>query len=224
MKFDIIEFENTLEKLGYDKAFLSYKNINKAVADDFKSEPWNLLPQEVRTTYRDHFNYFKEMEEKDRKLLLGLTNIPIVHHTVNIEKHEKILSKIETFLPFVHIHGNVSCGKTEAVCAFVVKYYKEVKSLYYLANDFQFDCDNAVAVRDRFLYDVAFESDLLIIDDLGTENAKYGRNFVIDIIKKRLDNKKPTITCSNIAFPVFKEKYEVYSKKIEKEFVKIIMG
>ena len=62
--------------------------------------------------------------------------------------------------------------------------------------------------RVRFLFDLIYDCDLLIIDDLGTEfNTQYTQAAFFDILNTRINEGKKTIISTNLSFEELRDMY-----------------
>lgn len=103
----------------------------------------------------------------------------------------------KTFLSSIIAKNVINMGKT-------VKYVRATK-LFATYDDYKFKDYSLKSEIDDF-----YNCDLLVIDDLGTENInKNGIAFLFDLINDRLINEKKIIINTNIPISSFSEEYTV---------------
>ncbi|MBO5850837.1 MAG: ATP-binding protein [Clostridia bacterium] len=134
-----------------------------------------------------------------------------------IEKQKILLEKYSANFPKVNVKnfvllGNVGTGKTFlSKCVYTEVLKKGFNALFLTATELNnvFLKMHLGEVDRTVISDVLSNSDLLIIDDLGTE-PKYNNvtvEFLLSLISDRLDKNKPFIITTNLSLSEIKAKY-----------------
>ena len=111
----------------------------------------------------------------------------------------------------IYLMGSVGVGKTTLALSIANEVLSSLHSVYYAT---AFDFSKLVIDKqfnrlvDEYNYYNMLDSDLLIIDDLGTE----GQNSIaienlFAIIDSRINNNKKTIICTNLSLEQFAKRY-----------------
>ena len=156
----------------------------------------------------DEFNlkYYSDKENKD-----GATARKTVSMAVECAK--KFCREFENVNYNLFFYGNTGLGKTflsSIIAKNVINMGKTVKyvratKLFATYDDYKFKDYSLKSEIDEF-----YNCDLLVIDDLGTENInKNGISFLFDLINDRLINEKKIIINTNIPIKSFSEEYTV---------------
>lgn len=114
----------------------------------------------------------------------------------------------------LYFYGKSGTGKTFMATCIANELVKQGKTVMYqsayklfqMLEDYKFAKIN----RDLYIneYDSVYNSDLLIIDDLGTEfSTSYTCSVFFDILNTRLINKKSTVISTNLSVNNLAEKY-----------------
>lgn len=119
----------------------------------------------------------------------------------------------------LYIYGDVGRGKTFLINAIAKELLDRNFSVVYMTATklFSFMNDYLYAFSERkeelkSQYDLIFKSDLLIIDDLGSENGRNSNESnLFDIVNERIINKKSIIFSSNYSED---ELREIYGERI----------
>ncbi len=136
---------------------------------------------------------------------------------------EKYLSDAKTFVKNVNdeqyksmiFYGKTGLGKSflsSAIAKEVMKtgfisVYYSIHELIYVMENVTFIQENRQDFKEE--YERLFTSDLLIIDDLGTEvTNSFIKSFLFDIINRRTENSKKMIISTNLSIIKLKEIYE----------------
>lgn len=163
--------------------------------------------------------YSKETDPK-----LGVSQYEIMHSVRN-----ECISFCELFKKAggnLYFYGNSGTGKTFMTKCIVNKLLSQGVNIVYRSayGFFQFMEDYKFGRTDREAfqaeYNSVYDSDLLIIDDLGTEFiTSYTCSVFFDVLNTRLGNKKSTIISSNLNIKNLAERYtERVSSRIIGEF------
>ena len=114
----------------------------------------------------------------------------------------------------IYIYGDVGLGKTFLCNSIAKELLDRGFTVFYVTAIELFDIiSQRIRLRDsaddiQKLYDFIYNSELLIIDDLGTEtNNSFIQSNLFDIINRRLLLKKSTIISSNMDIKDLKEHY-----------------
>lgn len=134
----------------------------------------------------------------------------------------------------LYIYGPVGTGKTYLLNSIAKVVMDDGKSVIYLPESdlvsnilehrFAFS-ENKRLLRDKI--DMIYEADLLIIDDLGTNNTnEVAISAIFEVINKRLVNKLPVIISSNLEPDDLKDFYDarIYSRIVGNYFFKRLYG
>lgn len=134
----------------------------------------------------------------------------------------------------LYIYGPVGTGKTYLLNSIAKIVMDDGKSVIYLPESdlvsnilehrFAFS-ENKRLLRDKI--DMIYEADLLIIDDLGTNNTnEVAISAIFEVINKRLVNKLPVIISSNLEPDDLKDFYDarIYSRIVGNYFFKRLYG
>ena len=114
----------------------------------------------------------------------------------------------------LYFYGASGTGKTfmtNCIANFLIRngnsvIYQSAYKLFQFMEDYKFGRINAETVSGK--HDSIYNSDLLIIDDLGTEfMTAYTCSVLFDILNTRLCNGKSTIISTNLSVGKLKEKY-----------------
>lgn len=114
----------------------------------------------------------------------------------------------------LYFYGASGTGKTfmtNCIANFLIRngnsvIYQSAYKLFQFMEDYKFGRINAESVSGK--HDSIYNSDLLIIDDLGTEfMTAYTCSVLFDILNTRLCNGKSTIISTNLSVGKLKEKY-----------------
>lgn len=134
----------------------------------------------------------------------------------------------------LYIFGDVGRGKTFLINSIAKEILDRNYSVLYLTATklFSFMNDYLYAFSERKeelkeRYDLIFESDLLIIDDLGSENDRNSNETnLFEIVNDRMINKKPIIFSSNYSEDELMEFYgdRIFSRIIGSSHVMEIFG
>ncbi|MDU5913472.1 MAG: ATP-binding protein [Anaerococcus vaginalis] len=134
----------------------------------------------------------------------------------------------------LYIFGDVGRGKTFLINSIAKEILDKNYSVLYLTATklFSFMNDYLYAFSERKeelkgMYDLIFESDLLIIDDLGSENDRNSNESnLFEIVNNRIINKKPIIFSSNYSEDELMEFYgdRIFSRIIGSSDVMEIFG
>lgn len=134
----------------------------------------------------------------------------------------------------LYIFGDVGRGKTFLINSIAKEILDRNYSVIYLTATklFSFMNDYLYAFSERKeelkeRYDLIFESDLLIIDDLGSENDRNSNESnLFEIVNDRMINKKPIIFSSNYSEDELMEFYgdRIFSRIIGSSHVMEIFG
>lgn len=134
----------------------------------------------------------------------------------------------------LYIFGDVGRGKTFLINSIAKEILDRNYSVLYLTATklFSFMNDYLYAFSERKeelkeRYDLIFESDLLIIDDLGSENDRNSNETnLFEIVNDRMINKKPIIFSSNYSEDELMEFYgdRIFSRIIGSSEVMEIFG
>lgn len=134
----------------------------------------------------------------------------------------------------LYIFGDVGRGKTFLINSIAKEILDRNYSVIYLTATklFSFMNDYLYAFSERKeelkeRYDLIFESDLLIIDDLGSENDRNSNESnLFEIVNDRMINKKPIIFSSNYSEDELMEFYgdRIFSRIIGSSDVMEIFG
>lgn len=134
----------------------------------------------------------------------------------------------------LYIFGDVGRGKTFLINSIAKEILDKNYSVLYLTATklFSFMNDYLYAFSERKeelkeKYDLIFDSDLLIIDDLGSENDRNSNESnLFEIINDRIINKKPMIFSSNYSEDELMEFYgdRIFSRIIGSSHVMEIFG
>lgn len=134
----------------------------------------------------------------------------------------------------LYIFGDVGRGKTFLINSIAKEILDRNYSVLYLTATklFSFMNDYLYAFSERKeelkeRYDLIFESDLLIIDDLGSENDRNSNESnLFEIVNDRMINKKPIIFSSNYSEDELMEFYgdRIFSRIIGSSQVMEIFG
>lgn len=126
--------------------------------------------------------------------------------------------------PSLYLYGSVGTGKTFMVNCIAKELMDKNYSVLYQSAD-----DLLQTLADyKFMYyeekknhqakiEYIFDVDVLIIDDLGTENTnELTRSNLFEVINKRIVSSKPTIISSNLNSDDLKQRYDsrIYSRII----------
>lgn len=134
----------------------------------------------------------------------------------------------------LYIFGEVGRGKTFLINAIAKElldrnysvFYMTATRLFSFMNDYLYAfSEKKEDLKDK--YDLIFKSDLLVIDDLGSENNRNANESnLFDIVNDRLINKKPIIFSSNYSEDDLKEIYgeRIFSRIIGSSLVFEIFG
>ena len=147
-----------------------------------------------------------------------------------------MLNEIEIIIPYfinnfnsdyrnLLIYGTVGTGKSFLTGCIVkelmehsckVVYYSAIQ-LFQTISSYLFDKDKALITE---LNQTLYESDLLVIDDLGSEMTNdFVRSQLFGILNERIIRQKSTIITTNFSYENLREKYQerIFSRII-KEF------
>ncbi len=134
----------------------------------------------------------------------------------------------------LYIFGDVGRGKTFLINSIAKEILDKNYSVLYLTATklFSFMNDYLYAFSERKeelkeKYDLIFDSDLLIIDDLGSENDRNSNESnLFEIVNDRIINKKPMIFSSNYSEDELMEFYgdRIFSRIIGSSHVMEIFG
>ena len=122
------------------------------------------------------------------------------------------------------ITGNVGAGKTYLLTACANLCAELSKSIFFvtafsLGNTFLNVYTNAADARDIFA--TLTETDVLLIDDLGTEPVFNGvtAQLLFSLINERIVNKKQTFVTTNLSLNDIRERYDerIFSRLMDKE-------
>lgn len=196
-----------------------YIDSNVAIAVEQKFPyPWSLLSEEGKRIYKEEYPNILKRRAKEKQEKLVRSNIP--EKFFNFDKYYSHADGIKES-KFLLLKGETGTNKTALVCSFVNKFIDDNFIFYYLANEFQSDCEDRIMINEIYLYEYAKKVDILILDDLGTEHVRF-RNYVIDIIKWRIDSELQTIYITNLNACDFEKKYPLISKRIEKKLITVL--
>ena len=134
----------------------------------------------------------------------------------------------------LYIFGKVGTGKTYLLNSITKEVLDQGYSVLYLSES---DLVNKILLH-RFSYseekaklqgeiDTIFNSDLLIIDDLGTNNTNdASKSAIFEVINSRLVKKKPVVISSNLNPEELRETYDarIYSRIVGKYYQKRLFG
>lgn len=119
------------------------------------------------------------------------------------EKLEKWIKKFNTTQKqVIFLSGDVGVGKSTLAYSIANEVLDNLHSVYYST---AFDLNSLFLDKqfhqkyDEDAYNTALDSELLIIDDLGTETSNViGLEFLFNLIQNRTVSKKKTIICTNL--------------------------
>jgi hypothetical protein len=202
------------EEFKNDLPLFHWKNVEKAIEFNF-AYPWSLLPEEIRKTFMlMHQNNCLVINSEQREKLAA-TNIPKKYLVTKVDLGNEP-DLINKCLPFVHIEGESSFGKTERVCKFVKKFYNQYNIYYINAVVYQEECESFSL--DYARADYIKRCEILIIDELCGELVRT-KNHVFPLLKYRYDNGYKTITITNTE-EVLLHKYPFWQYLIELKKIK----
>lgn len=173
------ELYNKNNSLGIINNGISFDNFSL----DYYSDKVSVGKNSVRDIMKSRFDFAKKYAEK------------FSEKSVNL-----------------YFFGRTGLGKTHLAMAIANEAAKKGFSVYFgsagnilkslEAEHFGKDSDSTIST-------VVYESDLLIIDDFGTEfETKFSKAELFNIINTRLNKEKPTIICSNLNADELKAKYD----------------
>jgi DNA replication protein DnaC len=102
-----------------------------------------------------------------------------------------------------YIFGNSGSGKTMTACGIAVKYIEDGKTAVFAISPELFDMAFSASSMNSNQKQI-FYSDLLVIDDFGTEfidSKNFKTSFMSKIVATRITRKKPTIITSSMTRP-----------------------
>lgn len=112
----------------------------------------------------------------------------------------------------LYFFGRTGLGKTHLAMAIANEASKKGFSVYFgsAGNILKsLEAERFGKEDDVNLSNIVYESNLLIIDDFGTEfETKFSKSELFNIINTRLNKEKPTIICSNLNADELKAKYD----------------
>ncbi|MGP1544021.1 MAG: ATP-binding protein [Candidatus Fimenecus sp.] len=112
----------------------------------------------------------------------------------------------------LYFFGKTGLGKTHLAMSIANQVTKKGYSVYFgsVGNILKLlEAERFGKETDADLGAIVYESDLLIIDDFGTEfETKFSKSELFNIINTRLNKTKPTIICSNLNADELKDKYD----------------
>lgn len=154
----------------------------------------------------------------------GFENFSLDYYSKNA-KYAEIMRRNVEFLksyaesfdemtsPSILMVGGTGLGKTHLSSAVARKIIEKGKDVFYtgaidLFEAFEFQRFKSYTNEPNELIERYFESDLLIIDDLGTEMVnQFSVSTLYNLVNDRLSRKKPTIISTNLSKEEIQKKY-----------------
>jgi len=182
----------------------------------------------IKTEMSSHCSCVKKVEEKLRLLDAGLTYESIRNWNVDKLKDKHYFSKIRNYIDNFNnnyaegkglfIHGRQGIGKTTVSCVIATEVSK-IKPYFeqdrYSIGFIMFAdvIENSFDEKKKVLtQDLLFNSDLLILDNLGNEagrnkDSQYAQRILEMILRKRHNKLLPTIITTNYELEEIEEMY-----------------
>ncbi len=122
-------------------------------------------------------------------------------------------------------YGGTGLGKTflsnciarELIRKEKIVIYQTAFNILELVRKYRFDNDNKAS--NKYQYELLFDADLLIIDDLGTESKTgYSTSEIFNIVNSRILGNKKTLISTNLTTKEISNRYSerVYSRVLDK--------
>lgn len=150
-----------------------------------------------------------DMSYYDKKPVKGFDKSPYDNMTSIKNYCEKYAADIDNMKKSLCFYGDTGLGKTFMSCCVAKELMKKGKTVLYISatklfkmlNDEQFG-------RETDGLDRIYDCDLLVIDDLGTENeSRFNNSYLFDVINERIINNKKMIINTNLNFKGLEDKY-----------------
>lgn len=168
----------------------------KIVLDDLKKQ----MPLDDCKFENFDLNYYSKDGENPRKRMTSILKLCKEYvNNFSTETYQNLL-----------FMGAPGLGKTHLTLAIVsgivdkgyIPFYGPAENLFNIVSNERFSGEN------RGSYQAMLESDLLVIDDLGTElSTEFSRSVLYNLINSRMLSKKPTIINTNLSMKEIADRY-----------------
>lgn len=197
----MFDFDKWKEEMG--DSWNSPESMKEALRNNFSGK-WSELPNDFRILIIKRVKLLWLQDEKERFNRLTRSNIPVKYFSGSDDFAGKVKA-IEDAMPFLLIKGEHDSKKTEAICNYVVKNIENNSFYYTTSGQFCADC-----LANESIFENAKDIDIFILDDLGIENvSNWDRNYIMEVMKYRMDNDLPFVFITALEEDEIKKKYPV---------------
>ena len=176
---------------------------------------------------KENFDTF-DLESYSRDKYKGHNKSPHENATIILGKAHNFVENFDSEHGNILIYGGTGIGKTFLSNCIAKALLDAGKSVLYLSANELFEqvLGRYIMSKDRSkaleaIYEYIYKSDLLIIDDLGTEVlSSFVKSQLFEIINQRILSSKSTVITTNLSLEAFQDRYtERVMSRIAKSFV-----